>query len=308
MKFKENASFRDVSFAGLADFQGRRFVKEARFMKVADFSNTEFAGEANFKGLLFNGTAIFTDATFEEADFDFTKFVNAANFNYTDFNDEASFQEAIFNDTADFSYAKFKDRTYFTKVDFLDTVDFSEADVFQTMKINWSQLEGKLVYNDYFYQSLIQNFETLGQSDDWRDAYYEYHVERGEHIDTGSIRGIIRIFADSFLYISCGYGVEPSRPLGWAIFWLVLFTFVYMSFEEKPKWRINEGLLSSFRDSLFLSVCIFTSLGKWSSKWSNWEYDKKHEKWFRRAVTSEVFLGWLLMILFVISLTLTYVK
>jgi uncharacterized protein YjbI with pentapeptide repeats len=303
-----NATFKNATFFRFSTVNGNAVFDNTFFNKSADFTHFVVKRDATFDNATFNDSVDFKQSTFNElAWFEDAKFNAPVNFIQATFSDTTVFQNAVFNTTAYFILARFKDRTYFTGAVFNDSVDFSEADIFQTMKINWNQLDGKLVYNNYFYQSLIKNFETLGQSDDWRDAYYRYHIERGKRIDTGSIRGLIRKVADFLLYIFCGYGVKPSWPLGWAVFWLILFTFVYMGIEEEVKWK-RKGFWSSLWDSFFLSVCIFTSLGKWSSKWDNWEYAKKHEWLFRLAVIVEVFLGWIILVLFVISLTMTYIR
>jgi len=50
--------------------------------------------------------------------------------------------------------------------------------------------------------------------------------------------------------------------------------------------------------------CIFTTLGYWNK----WEPAKKHETKFRIGVIIEGFLGWIIMALFVISLTMTWIR
>ena len=77
-----------------------------------------------------------------------------------------------------------------------------------------------------------------------------------------------------------------------------------MRIEEKDRRKSDNGFSGCF----FLSVCIFTTLGKWNSKWCDWEANKESQYSFRRAAIAEVFLGWIIMTLFVISLTVTYTK
>lgn len=336
IKFNENALFCDTTFTGLADFE------DVRFMKNADFSNAEFNNEAKFTDTTFNGYANFIHASFNKADFEFANFINTVNFNNTDFSGEAHFQNAHFYDTVYFILAKFKDRAYFTDASFDANVDFSDADIFLTMKIRWSQLEGKLVYDGYFYQSLIRNFEALGQSEDANDAYYKYHVEKRKHIDIKSTRGLIRrplefIFLDLF----CGYGVKPWWTVCTAICIIGVFSFFYWLIEVEGRWKRfwkflkdlekrlrefvdrlikgKENKKSSSDSSLkdrckryrkrflgfvFLSVSIFTTLGLLN----NWKTAEDHETWFHFLAIMEALLGWLIMALFVISLTMTWIR
>jgi hypothetical protein len=300
-KFNETASFRDATFTMLADFE------DAQFSKKVDFTDTEFNDDAKFKSATFNDNASFMDVSFKKADFGFAKFVQTANFNHTEFNDEANFQNALFNDTAYFILARFKDRAYFTGASFNDTVDFSDADIFLTMKINWSQLEGKLVYDGYYYQTLIRNFETLGQSDDANDAYYKYKVEKRKHINIKSLRGLSRRPLEFlFLDFSCGYGVKPLNPLGCAVIIILLFACFYRLIEDKENNKSHSD--SSLKDRIlkfvFLSVSIFTTLGLLN----NWKTAEDHETWFHFLAIMEALLGWLIMALFVISLTMTWIR
>ena len=341
--FVEKANFHNSNFNDFAYFFN------ATFNNSAGFQWATFNDAVIFKHATFNCYATFMDATFNKAYFDFAKFNETANFINTEFNDEANFQNALFNDTAYFILARFKDRAYFTNASFENKVNFSEADIFLTMKIRWSQLEGKLVYDGYFYQSLIRNFETLGQSEDANDAYYKYKVEKRKHINIKSLRGLGRRPLEFlFLDLSCGYGVKPLNPLGWAVFFIGVFAIFYWIIEVEGRWkRLHEhvkdkwkgsaeflyGLIkgkenkklgsdSSLKDKLkrfweffkdrgkrtlkflFLSVSIFTTLGKWT----NWKPAEGHETWFHFFVIIEVFLGWIIMVLFIISLTMTWIR
>ena len=154
-------------------------------MEEAIFDGAEFTDVAQFKRTTFNGPAGFSDASFNIVYFDFANFTGTANFSNTDFNGEASFAETRFYDTANFSLAKFKERSYFLRAYFNKTVDFTGTYIL-LMNVEWSQLEGKLVYDSYFYQSLIRNFEVLGQPKDANAAYYRYKVEKRNRIDTKS--------------------------------------------------------------------------------------------------------------------------
>jgi len=338
--FNNYANFGSATFDDDATFRNAIFVKEANFCNCAfneftNFFNATFNNLARFQWATFNGPVSFKNATFNDT----------ANFPDVKFNDEAHFHNARFNDTTEFGFAKFKDRAYFTNASFENNADFSEADIFLTMKIRWSQLEGKLVYNDYFYQSLIRNFETLGLSNDTNDAYYKYKVEKRRHMP---IFGLRRPLEFIFLDLSCGYGVKPLNPLGWAVFFIGVFAIFYWLIEVEGRWkRLHEhvkdkwkgsaeflcGLIkgkenkksrsdSSLKDRLkglwvflkdrcgrslkflFLSVSIFTTLGLLN----NWKPAEKYKNCFRIGAIVEVFLGWLIMVLFIISLTMTWIR
>jgi len=326
-KFNETASFRDATFTMLADFE------DAQFSKKADFTDTEFNGDAKFKSATFNGYVNFTDVTFNKAYFEGAKFNKTIDFSNTDFNDEAHFSNATFNDTIKFNLAKFKDRSFFLNTSFKDDVDFTGTYI-QLMNIEWSQLKGKLVYDDYFYQSLIRNFETLGLFGDADDAYYEYRKIKQSQKEWEDYTK----YTDAFSEYICGYGVKPLIPIIWAVIIIGGFSVVYWCIEVEGRWgrlgasikdrgkrlwrvvflgKWNSGKnkklksdsplkdrLSRLLKFVFLSVSIFTTLGKWT----NWKPAEKNEKWFHFFAIIEVFLGWIIMVLFVISLTMTWIR
>jgi hypothetical protein len=223
-------------------------------------------------------------------------------FNSAEFNDEAYFQETIFNDTANFSLAKFKEHSFFLNASFKN-VDFTGTYIL-LMNIEWKQLEGKLVYDKYFYQSLISNFGKLGLVEDANDAYYAYHVEKRKRIDIKSPKGFLRISLERvFLDLSCWYGVRPLRLIGWVGLFIGLFAVLYWWIEDKGK-KKSEDWWERFLDFVFLSVSIFTMRGKWN----DWKTSEKYIRCFRIATVVEGSLGWILMTLFVISLTMTWIK
>jgi uncharacterized protein YjbI with pentapeptide repeats len=356
-KFKSasfnNASFNKSAFFGFTTFDGGTTFRNAIFVKKADFLNsmfnnftyffnTTFDNYADFQWATFNdvvsfkhatfkGYATFMDATFnKKAYFDFAEFNNIADFYYTEFSDDAHFSNAIFNDTVKFNLAKFKERSFFLKTSFNKSVNFTKTYIL-LMDIEWKQLEGKLVYDDYFYQSLIRNFGNLGRSKDANDAYYEYRRIKQSQKEWGDYTKYI----DAFSKCICGYGVRPLRAIRGAIFIIGLFSGLYWLIEVEGrckrlweclkdrgeglwrfvflgKWKNGENKKSlsdsSLKDSIlkfvFLSVSIFTTLGKWNK----WEPAKNHETKFRILAIIEVFLGWLIMVLFIISLTMTWIR
>ena len=304
-----NATFNNYTSFDFATFDGRTTFCNAIFVKEADFYGCTFSEFTYFFNATFNNLARFQWATFNGAvSFRGATFNGTANFCRASFNGEVHAQSANFNDIAYFVLAKFKDRVYFTDASFKDNVDFSDADIFLTMKIRWSQLDGRLTYNDYFYQSLIRNFETLGQSEDANDAYYEYRVVKRKHLKS-PLDSIRRLLEFIFLDIFCGYGVKPLRAIRWAIIFIGLFSVFYWLIGDK---RNNEsksdsslkGRWERFWEFVFLSVSIFTTLGYWNK----WKPAKNHETKFRIGVITEGFLGWLIMVLFIISLTMTWIR
>ncbi|MBE0516661.1 MAG: hypothetical protein IBX41_04620, partial [Methanophagales archaeon] len=178
--------------------------------------------------------------------------------------------------------------------------------------------------------------------------YYAYHVEKRKHAQSTFDRFIRRPLEWFFLDTWCGYGVKPLNPILWAIGFIGSFAFLYWWIEVEGRWKslrasVKNGvkrlekfvyrlikckeneksatdsslmrgqkrLSGSLKDRLkrvlefvFLSVSIFTTHGKWN----DWEPAEKNKPWFSFFAIIEVLLGWILMTLFIISLTLTWIR
>ena len=355
--FDKTTVFQDSTFKNKANFGEATFNESAHFRSVkfndARFRNATFNNHTSFDFATFDDDATFCNAVFvKEADFygctfsEFTYFFNAtfnnlARFQWATFNGAVSFRGATFNGYANFIRATFK-KAYFEGATFTK-IDFESVD-FEIIEINWSQLEGKLIYNGRFYQALIKNFKALEQFEDANDAYYEYkRIKQSQKKWADYTK-----YTDAFSKCICGYGVRPYKAVGVAVFIIGLFSVFYWGIEVEDRWkRLHEfvkdkwkrsaeffyGLIKGkenkklgsdsplkdrlkrlwefFKDRgksvlkfLFLSVSIFTTLGILN----NWKSAEKHEPWFHFFAIMEVFLGWIIMTLFVISLTITWIR
>ncbi|HJH26952.1 MAG TPA: hypothetical protein C5S37_09345 [Methanophagales archaeon] len=316
-KFNENALFCDATFTGLADFEN------ARFMKDADFSNAEFNDEAKFKKVTFNGNASFMDAIFTKAYFDFAKFNKSANFINTNFNDKAKFKGVTFNGYASFTDATFT-KAYFEGATFTK-IDFRYVD-FEIIEINWSQLKGKLIYSGRLYQALIKNFKALEQFEDADDAYYEYRKIKQSQKEWGDYTK----YTDAFSKCICGYGVKPHRAPLFGILIILLFSLGYYQTGAikqtcskvfpKPKnrfWKLVDEIMKQFlknhkryKNALYFSASTFLALshGDWYPTAKFLKIGKVEICRFRTTAIIETFLGWIILVLFVISLTMTWIR
>jgi hypothetical protein len=188
------------------------------------------------------------------------------------------------------------------------------------MKIRWSQLDGKLVYDSYFYQSLLRNFETLGQSEDWRAAYYEYHVEKRKQLP---LLGFRRPLEWVFLEASCGYGVKPIRPplVGFLI--VFLFAFLYYPKEaieqtcseafpmrETGFFKPLDNISKHYKNALYFSASTFLALsyGDWSPSANFLKIGPFQICRFRTIAIIEAFFGWIILVLLVITITMTWMR
>ena len=333
--FNEGAPFTRVKFNEArflnATFNNNAFFDSTTFDDRAIFCNAIFVKKANFYNCTFNDAAIFFNATFN----------NSADFQWATFNDAVIFEDATFNGYANFIHTAFN-KAYFEGATFTK-IDFRYVN-FEIIEINWSQLKGKLIYSGRFYQALIKNFKALEQFEDANDAYYEYRRIKQSQKEWGDYTK----YTDAFSKCICGYGVRPYKAVGVAVFIIGLFSVFYWLIEVEDRWkRLHEfvkdkweisaeffyGLIkgkenkksssdSSLKDRLkrlweffkdrwkralkflFLSVSIFTTLGILN----NWKSAEKHEPWYHACAIAEVFLGWIIMTLFVISLTMTWIR
>jgi uncharacterized protein YjbI with pentapeptide repeats len=124
-------TFRDVTFAERADFEGSSFSGQTtfsgktRFPKGAIFSRSNFLGEVSFEGAVaFDDWFEASQAAFnKQARFDGVAFNRKASFSGTSFRDAASFAHSRFNfgSTQLPESGAFEDTQFFGRADFSDT-------------------------------------------------------------------------------------------------------------------------------------------------------------------------------------------
>lgn len=262
------------------------------FNQIAYLSGAQFNGIAGFRSAQFNQTTDFSGVQFnQESYFEDASFFNAS-FKNSQFYKEAFFQGAQIKGTLSL---------YRTKYD--------------TLNIRWSSIHD-LAYDDTAYHLLIQNFNKLGFGDDARECQYSYRCIHREELFRQH-RFDSWLF-DLLAWASCGYGLRPVRPLGWAALFILvggMFFFLTGSVtrskesasekkplalrrrEQKPKDSV------SVWEDLLLSATYFTSGASSIISATPTEFVPLGRG--RYVVVILRLLGWIFFVLFLSSLTRT---
>jgi hypothetical protein len=273
--------------------KGDVFFDHAAFSELVDFDGTSFAKAASFSGSDFLGDAGFSDAEFS----------GVANFSRSCFVAEANFSRARFND-ADFGRARF-DRNFHlvnAKVYTLKLSDsvFPEGSSIHLKDFNvnrlvvrWNSIKDHVPFNGSVYLTLVRNFRNLEQFEDQDDCYYQYRKEK----QARSIKTVPRLF-DRLAWISCGYGVRPSYTILLSLAVILLFTGIFLAGNAlQPDGGTGHG-----RDEAKVSLndaFYFSSMEFMGRSPQNFGIVEGYE--FLTVI--ENLIGWLLMALFLVTLS-----
>lgn len=119
-----HVQFNGVADFNHADFQtSLYFLSKSSFNNLAKFSYTTFRDQVSFRNVSFSGKTYFAKAHFmRQADFAMAKF-NDVSFNNVNFDDEVEFAYVTFDQT-DFIYCTFKDLSSFFQAQFIGPSKF----------------------------------------------------------------------------------------------------------------------------------------------------------------------------------------
>ncbi len=293
-----NAEFQDAASFNRIIFNGSSFFDGSRFQKKAIFDETTFNGSQNKKLI---GSINFLGSNFEDdASFSNTTFVRDATFKKTSFMKDVDFEESRFLYMIDFNDTSFRSDAIFWNAQFFDDI-YLHGSSFSRFIVRWENIRERLVFGEVLYLSLIDNFKSLGRTDDANDCYYEYMVKKPKS------PSIWQRSIDSIKWISCGYGVRPIRTVAVCLGMIILFGFLFwigdgVDKSEEPKQ--NPSKLSVFFQkirSIYLFKCIYFSTTVFIS--GNSDISPLGD--YKYLVTIERIFGWLLFGLFLATLTRT---
>jgi len=273
--------------------KGDVFFDHAAFSGLVDFDGTSFTRGANFSDSDFSGDAGFSDSEFQ----------GVANFSRASFAADANFSRARFND-ADFVRASFERNFHLVnaKVYTLRLSDaiFEEGSSIQMkdfnmnrMVVRWNSIKEHVPFNGSVYLTLIKNFRNLEQFEDSDDCYYQYRKEK----QARSLKTIPRLF-DRLAWVSCGYGVRPSHTILLSLTIILLFTGIFWAAsalqpDGSDAHRLDLSSVS-LNDAFYFSSMQF--LGKTPQNFSIVEG-------YEILTVMETLFGWLLMALFLVTLS-----
>jgi hypothetical protein len=322
VQFSKDVNFNDYDSGGtiIWDSDGSIFgTTNGNFKADADFSNSDFRGNANFYGIWF----------FRYSNFYAAHFAKDANFAGAIFEYYAHFNRAKFDKGADFSRCSFNGDTDFNGANFQGFIDLSYIKFINKIDIYWPK-SVRLICNDGpTYLNLIKNFRDLERFESADSIYYQYRQWRQDQ--TSWIDG--NKYLDILALLTCGYGVRPQYPIYWSGILIIAFSLIYWNWggiqkQDKQCYRVtyateykksqssfsfnkfffnilnlfhnksttNAGL--SFIDAIYFSSMIFLV----SHPPTDWRPSDSW-KWWKFLIMIEDIIGWLLMTLFVVTLT-----
>lgn len=146
-RFAQDASFKQVSFAGVAGFDRASFAGHARFDYAsfaggAGFDRASFAGVARFDHASFAGYVRFSQASFGDTWFHGARFTGSADFVLVKFRKTAWFGRAVFTESAQFDWASFADDARFDEAIFAESANFSATSFAKTAVFWRASIEG----------------------------------------------------------------------------------------------------------------------------------------------------------------------
>jgi len=268
------------------------------------FDHSAFSGLVDFDGTVFDQAANFSDSQFQEdAGFSESKFQGEANFSRAHFATEANFSRARFND-ADFGRAAFHRSLHLTNAK-VYTLRLSDASFAEGSKINlkdfnfnrivvrWNTIRDHLPFNGSVYLTLTRNFRNLEKFEDEDDCYFQYRKEKQARKTK-----VIPKLIDRLAWLSCGYGVRPSHTVLLSLALILLFTGIFWGGDAlQPAAAASlshKAAGISLNDAFYFSTMQF--MGRAPQHISI-------VQGYEILTVIETFIGWLLMALFLVTMS-----
>lgn len=278
--------------------KGDVFFDRSSFSRLVDFDGTVFTKATNFSDSQFCEDAGFSEAHFQgEANFSRAEFMTEANFSRARFNGDAGFSGAKFHKNLNLESAK----TYTVHLsdavfDQGSSIYLKDLD-FNRIAVRWDTIKDHLPYNGSVYLALTKNFRNLEQFEDGDDCYYQYRKEKQSRASAKMPK-----LLDRLAWASCGYGVRPSHTVLMAITLIILFTCVFwlsgaVKFDGTS--LAAHQTQCSLKDAFYFSTMEF--LGRSPQ---NLIVDGSYEY----LTVTETLVGWLLMALFLVTLSKTMLR
>jgi uncharacterized protein YjbI with pentapeptide repeats len=312
--FRNYANLSATAFHGVANFEGTNFDTHA------DFIGTTFGAPAIFLDATFGGFAVFAGSTFDTiAVFENATFHDDAFFEIDTFGGEADFRDAGFDTNVYFDGAVFRGKVSFLEATFGGDVKLSEMR-FTEIDISWKQLDGHLTCDVLTSYKLMKYFEEQRQLEN-ADGVYLFLKDQ-ERIEK---KWYIEYPEYWFIQQTCGYGVKPLRTLIVCGLVIILFSALYTKSNaikeiekelghqrRRKRFRIvRKGFRKRFYDALYFSVHTFI-IGIVSNWHPTDEFLIKTKRIrlfkFRTLSMIEGALGWVLLVLFVVTLTRKFIR
>ena len=293
--FNIHADFAWTTFNAPTYFSWARidtWIEVGTYFNNADFTRSTFNAPVNFEGSAFNDFANFACTTFNDSVRLGTDFYAPADFTWTTFNAPVNFEGSAFNDFANFAWTTFN-----------DSGDFEGPETFK-----------KIITSDEKTCDLFRKFyKNEARYDDADKIYYDYRKFAQDNKDWT----LPSKWMDFLSWATCGYGLRLSHTIWCGVLILLFFTYVYnrqyttvsvvgiknkvqpirVYWKESGIYRLSDEAEKkspvSLWECLYFSINTFTGLGS-----SDWHARDNFRKW----VTFEGLLGWVMLGIFMATL------
>jgi hypothetical protein len=314
--FGKGVDFRKDSFSKRIDFLHVQFkdvgLSHVTFNEHVEFNSVNFAGYAYFLYTTFGRSANFSHVTFNKD----------ANFQYAIFRGYANFSQTTFEGSADFSQTTFDGYINFLGATFYGQVNLNPKE-FKNIYITWEQLKGHLFYDPPANYKLMKYFEENRQLDD-ADGVYLFLKNQERVRKHWYLR-----YPEFWVFdLPFGYGAKPLNTLYLSIGIVILFALFYtkcnaikdieQGIRSRNLPRFYQGVTRTLRKrfyyALYFSVHTFIVgvVTDWhpTDEFLIGNSKKRGTKLFRFRTLSMVegALGWVLLAVFVVTLTRKFIR
>lgn len=323
--FMGDSVFNGCEFAGIVVLTDATFNKEAQFaystQSQTHFIPTIFKSDVRLDGIkafggvrfdkaIFNGKIILSDADIQGVVSFMGSGINGEmQLHNSSFND-ISFRDAMIKNVLDISGAYFRRRLIVDGAKY-QQIDVSNSSIApELIEINWKDTDNKIVSKVTIddprrmkyvleseqvrlqYLKLSEILKQKGQKENADRAYYKSKIiER--HLMKNPGKRLLSCIQD----IVWGYGTKPLNAIKSGVFIIMMSTFLYL-----PKGAIScqhsdrDSCWKRFCSAFYFSVNTFTTVGTGDYYPNGW----------RRGVSMvEGFIGYIVMALFLVSLTMS---
>jgi len=287
--FREDAYFLETIFNEDINFRGSEFRRDVYyggsiFKRYADFSEISFNRYASFRASQFDGYAYFSESHFSsDASFSATRFDSDASFMESKFEGDASFRGAEFKGYLSLMRSRFQEIADFSKSQFGREVYLTEIRL-NSVKLDWNSIKDRMICDGATYLLLIKIFKEQEQVKEADDCYYEYRDKSRlqKKWSDGSK------YVDLMACLTCGYGIRPIRTIYLSIALIVVFGVILL---------LGDNGFSP-PDAIYYSALAFVADAKGPGLPGAYKY----------LFMMERLIGWLLMALFLVTLSRVMIR
>lgn len=295
---EDKLNFSNVLFVNSVNFQGTNFNYYPEFRNIvfhgpADFQYSKFNSYADFYGTKFSNKTDFRSTTFNnDTDFNSCFFYDPVNFDYANFNGDAYFMITFFLNSSSFMYTNFKGSVNFVWTIFDAPADFRFTKFNPSAAFTGPATTENITTSAESCEFFTKYFKSEARYEDADNIYYNYRKNNQNEKDwTNPTK-----WTDILVQLICGYGLRPFNVLYFGGFLILLFSIIYFKGQgiSKLSDKTEQKSRVLFWDALYFSISTFTTLGS-----VDWYPEDKYRKW----VTFEGLLGWVMLGIFMATLT-----